>query len=242
MTDRPPPAESRLPWPPLLRGKLVRRYRRFLADVVLDSGEAVTAHCPNTGAMISCCEPGRPVFLSRSDNPRRKLPYTWEIIDMGTSLVGVNTAVPNRLVEHAVRHAKIPELGGYGQVRREVPYGDHSRIDLLLSGPGRPDCYVEIKNCTLVTDGIARFPDAVTSRGLKHLHDLVETVHHGNRAAMFYFVQRMDAETFLPADRIDPAYGIALRAAVDAGVEMMVYDVRLDLDGIELCRPLPWSL
>ncbi len=242
MTDRPLPADGRLPWPPLLRGKLVRRYQRFLADVVLDSGDAVTAHCPNTGAMISCCEPGRTVYLSRSDNPRRKLPYTWEIIDMGTSLVGVNTATPNRLVEHAVKQSKIPELDGYGRVRREVPYGDHSRIDLLMSGSDRPDCYIEVKNCTLVSEGVASFPDAVTARGLKHLHELVGMVRRGNRAAMFYFVQRMDAEAFHPADRIDPEYGIALRAAVDAGVEIMVYDVRMDLDGIELRRPLPWSL
>lgn len=231
-----------LAWPELFRGTLVRRYRRFLADVILDTGETVTAHCPNTGTMKSCCDPGRPVYLSRSDNPRRKLPYTWELIAMPDSLVGVNTAVPNRLVEKAVHGDNISELSGYTTVQREVRYGKNSRIDLMLSGDGRRDCYVEIKNCTLVEAGEALFPDAVTARGLKHLRELSEMVKRGARAVMFYFIQRMDAGCFRPAEAIDPQYGQGLRAAVKAGVEVVAYDVILNLEGIGLNRQIPCEL
>lgn len=242
MKTRASMAVHGLAWPELVCGTLVRRYQRFLADVILGSGETVTAHCPNTGTMKSCCEPGRPVYLSRSDNPRRKLPYTWELIKMPDSLVGVNTAVPNRLVEKAVHGGRIPELSGYTRVQREVRYGKNSRIDLMLSGDGRRDCYVEIKNCTLVEAGDALFPDAVTTRGLKHLRELTEMARKGDRAVMFYFIQRMDAGCFRPADAIDPQYGQGLRAAVKAGVEVVAYDVTLDLEGICLNRRLPCDL
>jgi sugar fermentation stimulation protein A len=226
-------------WPPLLSGTLIRRYKRFLADVVLESGETVTAHCPNSGSMQACAQPGRPVYVSHHDDPRRKLKYTWQIIDMPTSLVGVNTQVPNRLVQLAVTGGRVPELAGYRNVRREVKTGRHTRLDLLLEEPGRRSCFVEIKNCTLVTDGDACFPDAVTTRGLKHLKELQKLSSEGSRSVIFYLVQRMDAEVFHPADHIDAAYGRELRRAVERGVEMLVYDVAIDFEKIRIRRPVP---
>ncbi len=228
-----------LAWPRLLKGTLVRRYKRFMADVRLQNGHVVTAHCPNSGSMKACSEPGRPVYLSRHhNNPNRRLKYTWELIEMPTSLVGVNTLVPNRLTKLAAQTAMIPEFAGYDTVRSEVKYGTNSRIDLLLEGGGSR-CYVEVKNCTLVAEGTAFFPDAVTTRGLKHLLELQEQVRRGHRAAMFYLVQRMDARVFKPADHIDPDYGRELRKAVRNGVEILTYDVTLDLKGIGLHGPLP---
>ena len=229
-------------WPQLSAGKLIKRYQRFLADVELESGEIVTAHCPNTGSMHGCSEPGRPVYLSYHDNPKRKLKYTWELIDMPTSLVGVNTLVPNRLVARSVMAGSINELRGYADLRREIKIGDHSRIDLLLTGTGRRRCYIEIKNCTLVTDGIAYFPDAVTTRGQKHIRELQKLAASGNRCVMFYFIQRMDARVFKPADQIDQDYGRALRSAVQNGVEALAYDVHIDLDGIRIRNNLPCRL
>ncbi len=231
-----------LAWPELIRGILVKRYKRFLADVKLDNGRTVTAHCPNTGSMTGCSEPGQPVYLSVHDNPKRKLRYTWELIEMPTSLVGVNTLVPNRLVFQAAKAGMISELTGYGEVEREVKIGDNSRIDLRLSnGPG-DCCYVEIKNCTLVEQSVARFPDAVTNRGLKHLDELEHLVKSGRRCVMFYFIQRMDADVFEPADQIDPDYSDGLRRAVKRGVEVLAYDVSIDLSEIKLNRRLPCRL
>lgn len=209
---------------------------------MLEDGRHVTAHCPNTGSMQDCCEPGRPVYLSTHDNPKRKLKYTWELIQMPESLVGVNTLVPNRLVKHAVKNGEIAELRGYAQVRAEVKMGRSSRVDLMLQDAARGICHVEIKNCTMVRDGVARFPDAVTTRGLKHLHELAAQVASDNRSVMFYFIQRMDAEAFCPADDIDPAYGKALRRVVGAGVEILAYDVHIDLQSIYLNRRLPCRL
>jgi sugar fermentation stimulation protein A len=163
------------------------------------------------------------------------------MIDMPTSLVGVNTMVPNRLVKAAILAGKINGLSFYDQIRSEVKYGSNSRIDLLLENGG-DRCFVEVKNCTLVTDGVAHFPDAVTSRGLKHLKELQNQVRLGDRAVMLYLVQRMDARLFRPADHIDPAYGKELRTAVRNGVEVMVYDVMLDLEGIRLNEPLPYEI
>jgi sugar fermentation stimulation protein A len=231
-----------LPWPPLIAGTLIKRYKRFLVDVELEDGQIVTAHCPNTGSMQSCSEPGRRVYLSVHDNPKRKYPYTWEMIAMPDALVGTNTLTPNRLIKHAVTCRQIPELAGYETVRSEVRLGHHSRIDLLLSGPGAQRCYVEIKNCTLVRDKTALFPDAVTARGLKHLQELARHVGRQCRSVIFFFVQRMDADSFRPADAIDPAYGQGLRQAVAAGVEMLAYDVHIDLTGIRLRRALPCRL
>lgn len=229
-------------WPLLSAGTLIKRYKRFLADVELENGEIVTAHCPNTGSMQECSENGRPVYLSCHDNPKRKLKYTWELIEMPTSLVGVNTLLPNRLVARSIEAAAIEELRGYDEMRREVNTGNHSRIDLLLSNGENRYCYIEIKNCTLVTDGVARFPDAVTVRGQKHLKELQRLATAGNRCVMFYFIQRMDAGVFKPADHIDAAYGKALRQAVDNGVEVLVYDVHIDLNGISLRNKVPCSL
>jgi sugar fermentation stimulation protein A len=230
-----------LKWPPLIQGTLIKRYNRFMADVKLKNGHVVTAHCPNSGSMMKCSEPGRMVYLSRHNNPKRTLKYTWEMIEMTSSLVGVNTMVPNRLVKASVLAGKIPGLSGFDQVRPEVRYGENSRIDLLLE-KGDERCFVEIKNCTLVTDSIAYFPDAVTSRGLKHLKELQNQVRSGDRAVMFYLIQRMDAELFRPADHIDPAYGRELRKAVKKGVEIMVYDVTLDSEGIRLNNGMPFEL
>ncbi len=231
-----------LSWPPLVAGTLVKRYKRFLADVTLDDGRTVTAHCPNTGSMQACSEPGRRVYLSAHDNPKRKYRYTWELIAMPDSLVGVNTLVPNRLVKHAVSRNAIPELRGYEVVRSEVRLGTNTRVDLMLSGPDKARCYVEIKNCTLVRDQTALFPDAVTARGLKHLQELTRHVGPQSRSVIFIFVQRMDAQGFQPADAIDPAYGRGLRRAVAAGVELMAYDVRIDTRRIRLGRALPCRL
>ena len=230
-----------LKWPPLIQGTLIKRYKRFMADVKLKNGHVVTAHCPNSGSMMECSEPGRKVYLSRHNNPKRKLKYTWEMIEMPSSLVGVNTMVPNRLVRASTLAGKIPGLSGYNNVRPEVKYGENSRIDLLLEKKDER-CFVEIKNCTLVTDSIACFPDAVTSRGLKHLEELQVQVRSGDRAVMFYLVQRMDAKLFRPADHIDPAYGKELRKAVKKGVEVMVYDVTLDSKCIRLNNAMAFEL
>jgi sugar fermentation stimulation protein A len=191
--------------------------------------------------MLTCSEPGRKVYLSRHNRPERKLKYTWEIIEMPDSLVGINTMVPNSLVQLAVEAGSVPELAGYDSVRREVKYGKSSRIDLLLE-KGKSKCYVEIKNCTLVEDGIASFPDAKTTRGLKHLVELKKEVRRGNRAVMFYLVQRMDAKLFRPAEDIDPVYARELGKAARAGVEILVYDVLLDLESIRLNNKLKYEL
>ena len=231
-----------LAWPELVPGTLLKRYKRFLADVKLDTGEIVTAHCPNTGSMKGCAEPGRKVYLSSHNNPKRKHKYTWELIVMSTSMVGVNTLVPNRLVFKSIARKLIPELSEYNSIRREVKIGEHSRIDLMLTNGGAKHCYVEIKNCTLVDEGIARFPDAVTSRGLKHIIELESLAEAGHRCMMFYFIQRMDAQVFRPADNIDPAYGRRLRQAVEKGIEVLAYDVRIDLQGIELNKKITCEL
>lgn len=239
MTTQSFPAIS---WPQFIRGTLVRRYKRFLADVILEDGQAVTAHCPNTGSMQGCCEPGRPVWLSVHDNPKRKLKYTWELIQMPESMVGVNTLVPNRLVALTAVENRIPEFKGYGKVQREVKIGNHSRIDLMLSDSDLGRCYIEIKNCTLVENQTALFPDAVTARGLKHLRELQSIVSKHQHCAMFYFIQRMDAKVFKPADHIDPNYGNGLREAAASGVEILAYDVHIDLTGIRLRRKVPIEL
>ncbi len=230
---------SGLPWPPLLRGRLIKRYKRFLADIQLDSGKSVTAHCPNSGSMKVCSEPGRPVYISEADNPKRKLKFTWEIIDMGTSLVGVNTQVPNRLVAHSISKGQVPELSGYDELKREVTTSPGSRLDIgLYHKEDAPSCFVEVKNCTMVTDGLAMFPDAVTTRGLKHLNELIRLKKEGHRAVIFYLIQRSDAKRFKPAAQIDPNYAEGLQAAVVAGVEALAYDVIIDLEQIRLNRRL----
>jgi sugar fermentation stimulation protein A len=229
-------------WPPLISGTLIKRYKRFLADVRLKSGEIVTAHCPNSGAMTQCCEPGRDVFISYHENPKRKLKYTWQLIDMPASLVGVNTMIPNRLVGQAIRDELLGELMGYDTVLTEVKVGSSSRIDLLLKKGEDDFCYVEVKNCTLVNNSQAFFPDAVTSRGKKHLVELQKLVADGHRCVMFYLIQRMDAQQFSPADHIDPEYGRELRNAISNGVEILAYDVCIDLQRIKLKGRIPSTL
>ena len=230
-----------IPWPKLLKGVLIKRYKRFMADVKLQNGHVVTAHCPNSGSMKGCSEPGRPVYISRSTNPKRKLKYTWEMIDMATSLVGVNTLVPNRLVRASIQAGLIPTLTQFDTIRTEVNYGNRSRIDILLE-KGLKKCFVEVKNCTLVMDSTACFPDAVTTRGHKHLVELQKQVQAGHRAVSFFLVQRMDAKRFRPADHIDLAYGQELRKAVKNGVEVIVCDVAITLEDISLNKELPCLL
>jgi sugar fermentation stimulation protein A len=242
MTKKAPSNENMgISWPDLIPGTLIRRYKRFLADVQLENGDAVTAHCPNSGTMKTCSDSGRRVYLSCHDNPRRKLRYTWEIIQMPDSLVGVNTLIPNKLVKYAIERNSIHELSGYHQVIPEISVGNGSRLDFLLQKKNGARCFVEVKNCTLVEENTAYFPDAVTQRGRKHLVQLQRLIAEGNRCVMFYLVQRMDAETFKPADHIDPAYGRELRKAQQHGVEIIVYDVAIDLNYIRLNRELPYS-
>lgn len=237
-----PKKSERLTWPDLIRGRLIKRYKRFLADVQLDSGETVTAHCPNSGRMTGCNQPGRPVYLSAHDNPKRKLKYTWELIEMPTSLVGVNTMVPNRLVAGALKDKAVPEMALYNDVFTEITVNRHSRLDIKLTGHNLPDCYIEVKNCTLVENGCAKFPDAPTTRGRKHLKELIRLKKDGSRAVIFFLIQRTDATFFSPADVIDPEYGRQLRRAVRKGVEIMAYDVNINLKGIGLKRSLPCEL
>ncbi len=241
--NKKPIHDKGLRWPELIPGTLIKRYKRFLADVALENGETITSHCPNSGTMKACSEPGRPVYLSFHDNPKRKLKYTWEIIDMPSSLVGVNTIVPNRLVKKSIETGMVKALKGYDKIKAEVKAGKNSRLDLLLTKQsGSNKCWVEVKNCTLVEDREACFPDAVTARGLKHLKELQKLTAQGDRCVMFYLVQRMDADVFHPADHIDPAYGKELRKAVENNVEILVYDVKMDLKQIFLNKAIPVKL
>ena len=231
---------------PLIAGRLVKRYKRFLADVELENGEVVTAHCANSGSMLSVKEAGAEVWLSPARNPERKLRYTWELIKIGKTFVGINTALPNGIVEEAIKENKIPELAGYASLRREVKYGKNSRIDLLLEDPARPICYVEVKNVTL-RRGLKKgdpveFPDSVTTRGAKHLVELADMVKQGHRSVMMYLVQRQDGDTFTIAGDIDPDYKAGLDTAIAAGVEVLCYQCALNTKGIKVSKPLKLAL
>jgi len=226
---------------PLLPATLVKRYKRFLADVVLPSGETVTVHCANPGSMIGLNAPGARVWLSKSDNPKRKLAHSWELIEVdfgsGAELVGINTSHPNALAAEAIAAGAIAELAGYASVRREVKYGKNSRVDFLLEAPGRPDCYVEIKNVHLMRQtGLAEFPDAVTKRGAKHLAELSDMVAAGHRAVMLFLIQIGSAQRFALARDIDPGYGKAFDLARAAGVEAIAYRCGITRDGIEVAE------
>jgi sugar fermentation stimulation protein A len=232
---------------PLLPGKLVQRYKRFLCDVTLDSGETITAACPNTGSMMGLTAPGSTVWLSTSDSPTRKYRHTWELIenDMGAGpvLVGINPNHPNALVTEAIQDGRIAELKGFGSLRREVKYGANCRIDILLEGgPGAQSCYVEIKNVHLMRrPGLAEFPDSKTERGVKHLIELSRMVASGHRACMLYLVQRGDATGFDLARDIDPAYATAFAHAKAAGVEMMSYACEMSPEAISIERQVAFA-
>lgn len=226
---------------PLLKGRLIRRYKRFLSDIELESGERVTAHVANPGAMTGLAEPGMEVWLSRSDNPKRKLAFSWELVRVGRHLVGVNTSLPNRLVEEALVAGTVKELAEYGSLRREVRHGKNSRIDFLLREKDLPDCWLEVKNVHLKRGSLAEFPDSVTARGTKHLLELSDAVANGSRAVMLYVVQRMDCKTFSIAADIDPTYGAALTEARRKGVETLCYVCKIRRDGIRLDSPLPMA-
>lgn len=229
---------------PLIPGTLIKRYKRFLADVQLESGDEVTAHCANPGSMLGLAEPGSRVWLSPSNNPKRKLKFSWELIEVdlgkGPALVGINTSHPNGLVADAIEAGQISELTGYDSLRREVRYGQNSRIDILLEDDAKPLCYVEIKNVHLMRDaGLAEFPDSVTARGAKHLKELSQMVRDGHRAVMVYLVQRDDAKRFALARDIDKNYAAAFDAAREIGVEALAYDCRLTPEGIDVSKALP---
>ena len=224
---------------PLLRGRLVQRYKRFLADVELDGGGKVTATCPNTGSMLGLTAPGSAVWLSESDSPTRKYRHTWEMIEAdlgkGPTLVGINTGHPNVLVSEAITLQHMPELSGFKTLRREVKYGANSRIDILLEDGAKGCCYVEIKNVHLMRKaGFAEFPDSKTERGVKHLEELANMVREGHRAVMVFLVQRGDAKCFDVARDIDPAYAAAYAAAEKAGVEMLAYRCKLTAEEIRV--------
>ncbi len=211
-------------YPTLYPGILLKRYKRFFADIELASGEVITAHCPNTGPMTGVCLPGNKVYVSASDNPKRKLPYTWELIEVCDTVptwAGVNTSLPNRVVNLALLANVIPELGEYSEIRCEVPYGQDkkSRVDFLLAGSDRP-IYIEVKNTTWVKGNLALFPDTVTTRGQKHLRELTALLPDAT-AVMLYFINRNDCPFFAPGDSADPVYGKLLRAAIALGLQVL---------------------
>ena len=230
---------------PLIKGTLLKRYKRFLADIELEDGEVVVAHCANTGGMIGLKDPGLEVWLSPSRNPERKLKYSWELARIDGHLVGIHTGHPNGIVEDAVSKHKIPELTGYESRHREVKYGKNSRIDLLLENPEgeRSKCYVEVKNVHLKRDDhTAEFPDAVTTRGAKHLEELGDMVGEGHRAVMFYLVQRGDCTQFKIAGDLDPGYEKALKRARSRGVEVLCYACVVTTTSITIGNPLSLAL
>ncbi|MBD8890304.1 DNA/RNA nuclease SfsA [Roseibium litorale] len=225
---------------PLVSGRLVKRYKRFLADVILDEdGSEVTAHCANPGSMLGLKQPGSRVWLSQSDNPARKLKYSWEVMEADGALVGINTAHPNKLVEEALEAGRIAGLSGYAKLRREVKYGKNSRIDILLEASDGGLTYVEVKNVHLMREpGLAEFPDSVTARGAKHLAEMADMVAEGHRAAMVFLVQRPDCARLSLAGDIDPAYAKAYAAAREAGVEAYAIGCSVTLEGIEAVLPV----
>lgn len=227
--------------PPLIQGTLVSRHQRFLAKIRLPNGKFVDATCNNTGSMKTCNKPGSPVMLSVDNNPNRKYPYTWELIQIDGVWVCINTFIPNRLVHRALKKDTIPELSGYPNIQTEVKYGENSRVDLLLSRPNQR-CYVEVKSVTMVENGVAYFPDAMTTRGLKHLQELTRMVEQGHRAVMFFVIQRNDAALFRPAAAIDPLYASGLKEAYERGVEILAYKTDVGIDEIKLSAAVPFDL
>jgi sugar fermentation stimulation protein A len=224
----------------LVEGRLIRRYKRFLADIQLASG-VITAACPNTGSLMGCCEPGSRVWLSESDSATRKYRHTWELVQVGKTMVGINTGLPNALVAEAIGDGTIGELSGYSSVRREVAFGEErSRVDLLLEHADREPCYVEVKNVTAAANkGVALFPDCVSERGSKHLRELMRLKARGLRPVQLYCVQRGDVNEVRPADGIDHEYGRTLREAIAAGVEVLAYRAKVTPAEIKLAERIP---
>lgn len=222
----------------LLSGVLIKRYKRFLADVKLDSGRIVTAHCPNSGSMKGCKTPGSAVLLTYDPRPTRKLKYTWELVKADGVWVGINTMYPNKLVKEAILDGTVTELQGYEMLRPEVKYGENSRIDILLENPGQK-CYIEVKNVTLIDKERALFPDAVTTRGQKHLRELMNMIREEHRSVIFFVIQREDGQSVSPADTIDPEYGQLLREAVKNGVEALAYQAIVNPEEIYLHKKIP---
>jgi sugar fermentation stimulation protein A len=224
---------------PLIPGTLIQRYKRFLADVELDDGTVITAHVANPGSMLGMKDPGMPVWLSPAANPKRKLKFSWELAEVDGALINVNTGHPNKVGEEGIQKGLIGELCGYDNLKREVKYGENSRVDILLSNEGDPKlCYVEIKSVTLRRGDTAEFPDSVTARGTKHLSELSNMVAQGHRAVMLYLVQRQDCASFSIAADIDPKYADALQQALKAGVEVLCYTCEITVDGICVAKPL----
>lgn len=229
-------------FPRLVPGRLVRRYKRFFADVELDDGQVVVSHCANPGSMKTCAEPGARVWLSESDNPKRKLKWTWELLEDGDATVCVNTARANQVIAEAFEDKAIAELAHWDQVVREVKYGQRSRVDFLLSR-GDDRCYVEVKSVTLDLGGrIAGFPDSVTERGRRHLEELMAVAEQGHQAVMLFSVNRTQAVAVRPADEIDPAYGDTLRRAADAGVQLLAYRSDVTPSAMTVASSIPVEL
>ncbi|MBX9804378.1 MAG: DNA/RNA nuclease SfsA [Alphaproteobacteria bacterium] len=224
--------------PPLLPGHLVKRYKRFLADITLDSGETITAHCANPGALLGGTTPGLRVWVSHNPSPTRKLSYSWQLVEMEDTLVGVNTSLPNPLAEEAILNGDIAELCGYDFLKREVKYGTNSRIDMLLTSPNKPPCYVEVKNVHLKRGQSAAFPDSVTTRGAKHLRELETIAAQGSRAVMLYIIQRNDCTDFQFAADIDPVYAKTAEQALSKGVEAYAYLCSVSVNEIEVSRKI----
>lgn len=222
-------------------GTLIKRYKRFLADVRLDNGQVITAHTTNTGSMLGCCTPGSKVSLSYHNSPTRKLKYTWEMIDVNGTWVGVNTHLPNAIVAEAIAQGKIQQLTGYDSLQREVAYGKNSRIDILLQ-KGKQLCYVEVKNTTIGQDGIAMFPDAVTERGRKHLLELALMVKQGHRGVIVFFVNRSDCKEFRAASHIDPEYAKTLALVHKQGVEILPLLAHVTPEKVEIVKTIPFVL
>lgn len=226
---------------PLVRGTLVSRYKRFFADVVLEDGAAVTAHCPNPGAMLGLNTPGLPAWVSRSDDPKRKLAHTLELVEADGGLVGINTLHPNRIVAEALAADAIPEVTGYATHRREVRYGANSRVDFLLEHPDRAPCWLEVKNCHLRRAGtLAEFPDCVAARSLKHLRELTAMVQAGQRAVMLFVIQRTDCDAFAACADLDPAYARGLTEAAALGVEILAYRCAITPERVTVADRVPW--
>lgn len=227
---------------PLVPARLLRRYKRFLADVVLEEdGREVVAHCPNPGSMLGLDTPDMRIWLEPNDDPKKKLKYAWRLAEVGGGhLAGIDTAVPNRVVKEALEADAVPQLAEYGIVKPEVKYGENSRIDFLLAETGLPDAYVEVKNVHLLRQGtLAEFPDCVTARGAKHLGELAKMVAKGHRAVMLYLVQRTDCDRFALARDLDKAYGAAFDAARAAGVEAYCFGTEITKESVTLARELP---